>query len=368
MSTKFKYNFSGATEEILLATYKPPCKRLAICHNNEPYYTPLVDANDETASPLRVTFDGRIYSPGKLNPENLSWSEIADIAHEGLGAAYFDIGDMKTITLNGDIGDHFTATDLSLKVFILHFNYPINGVADNNIIWHGFKNNDGVLVSLNDTYSNKNPPSGTRCFSMFHANDGQYASLNYEGWRGSDFRYDILGATSTPPDNYMKIRTSTIGLGYDATAATLVEPLAKTFLALLPADLRSVMRLWSRWSDCYGGNVKNHNESHIAECVDAVTLLNLFEICTTYSEVNQYEKNHCTQMAYFAAGNSYKHTKYNNIKETNPVTFLISPHQRDSGFITNGGAWSRTGAVNLSTNRSLARPNYACGLAPAFMI
>ncbi|MBR0043725.1 MAG: hypothetical protein IJP56_02665, partial [Synergistaceae bacterium] len=78
--------------------------------------------------------------------EDTDWVVIQGVGAGGMGANYWDIGDTKTITLNGNIGDYFTASNLQLKVFIIEFNYR----GDNGIYFQGFKSMDGVDVALCD--------------------------------------------------------------------------------------------------------------------------------------------------------------------------------------------------------------------------
>ncbi|MBR3746648.1 MAG: hypothetical protein IKN27_06775, partial [Selenomonadaceae bacterium] len=163
--------------------------------------------------------------------DDWTWEQISAVSLAGLGDVYFDIGDSKEITLNGNIGDYLTLENEKLRVFILHFNYAMNGTPDNNIIWGGFKTADGTDVALCDGKYGAYPlTDGTICFTMNH-----WGNVNYGGWKGADLRYDILGATSTQPNDYGKEHT-TANVGYDATAATLTNPKADTLLAALPSD------------------------------------------------------------------------------------------------------------------------------------
>lgn len=249
-----------------------------------------------------------------------SWKIISEVSQKGTGDVYWDIGDAKEITLNGKIGDELTLTDEKLCVFILHFNYPMNGTDENNIIWGGFKSalTGGVDVALVDSQYSKMergdyPESGTICFNMNHFYSKHYDG-SYGGWKGCDFRYDILGATLTAPSEYGKHKT-TANVGYDATEKTLTSPKKDTLLAAIPSDFRNVLRLWTRWVDAVGD--KSDKEENIKATVDAVTILSDWEIWgdsyVGLSIANSYERNHQTQMAYYAAGNSKKHYKHNDI-------------------------------------------------------
>lgn len=242
-----------------------------------------------------------------------TWAEISAISEAGKGAEYFDIGDYKEITLNGNIGGGLTFENKKLCVYILHFNYPMNGVANNNIIFGGFKTAGGTNVALCDSHYNTTLMNGIISFNMNHTGQGEgstangYHGTSFGGWKGTDLRYDILGATNTPPSEYNQLK-SIANVGYNATAETLTNPKANTLLAALPADFRNVLKLWSRWIDVKGN--KSNTESGIEETIDAVTLLAEFEVFGVQARANEYEQNHQTQMDYYKNGNSkimYRH-------------------------------------------------------------
>lgn len=299
-------------------------------------------------------------APGRTLNE-YTWDEISQIAQAGVGEDYFDVGDCKEITLNGKIGDYLTLSNQKLCVFILDFNHPDNGVADNNIIFGGFKTalSGGTDVALCDSKYNTSSMDGSICFNMSHkttatSGDAQYG-YNYGGWKGSDLRYDILGATSTAPSQY-NVDKNTSNVGYDATATTLTSPKADTFLAALPSDLRNVLRLRTHYVDNKGN--KSNVNANVTAVTDAVSLLAEYEVLGSRSYANQYEKNHQTRMKYYANGNSAKKYKHSNTS-TAVFWWECSPYYNTSNafcFVdTNGGA-----------NFYNARYSYA--LAPALKI
>lgn len=192
----------------------------------------------------------------------------------------------------------------------------MNNVAENNIIWSGFKDSNDVDVALVDTLYYTSSPSqttkGNKYFNMSHWGDSIYY-----GWKGSDFHYDILGATSIQPDGYGSKRTNTVGtisagynnyyaVGYNATSTTLTNPNENTLLATLPSELRNNLRLFSRWIDLFENYVEEDVNVNITieETIDAVTLLAETEIYGTRYAQNLYESNSQTQMEYYATGNA----------------------------------------------------------------
>ena len=258
-----------------------------------------------------------------------SWSVISEVAQAGTGDTYWDVGDCKEITLNGTVGDSNTSsqtfTSKSLCVFILHFNYPMNGTAENNIIFGGFKT---ALTSGKDValYSFKMNSSDT----------------NANGWKGCDMRFSALGNGSSK--------------NTDATQANITSPKANTLMSAIPADMRNVVRLWHRWVDGTGSS--SNTEAGIKDTIDVCTLLAEFEIFGSRSYANDYEKNHQTQMAYYKAGNSK--VKYNHSSDSSAVYWWECSPRYDSGrsfchVYSNGYA-----------NDYIASGTY--GLAPAWKI
>lgn len=293
--------------------------------------------------------------PTVLN--DATWAQISEVAQAGTGSNYWDIGDVKMITLNGKIGAGLTLTNQSLGVFILDFNHVDNGVSDNNIIFGGFKSalTNGKDVALCDSFYNTAPTSGTKAFSMNHWHGGLAYGSNYGGWKGCDLRYDILGATSTQPSGYGAIKT-TSNVGYDATAETLTTPVADTFLAALPSDLRSVIRLRTHYVDNNGN--ESNVDANVTAVVDAVSLLGEFEVFGARTNANQYEKNHQVQMAYYANGNAkIKHKHSDN--STDVDWCECSPGYDSANHFC---------SVSSNGDAIEGSARYASGLAPAFNV
>ncbi|MBQ8693625.1 MAG: hypothetical protein IJ520_10835, partial [Synergistaceae bacterium] len=134
-----------------------------------------------------ATITVEVTSPGTL--EQASWADIKAIGAAGTGANYWDVGDTKTITLNGTVGT-LALNSFSCKVFILDFNYR----GDNGIYFGGFKSAAGVDIALCDSKYGSNSTDGTKYFNMNH-----WGNYNYGGWKGCDLRYDILGSTDVAP-------------------------------------------------------------------------------------------------------------------------------------------------------------------------
>lgn len=292
----------------------------------------------------------RVYAVGSsLNAT--SWDVISAVAQAGDGAAFWDVGDAKEITLNGTVGQ-LSLSSLSICVFILDFNHPENGTADNNILFGGFKSavTGGEELTLVDSLYGVWKTDGTHAFNMSH-----WGNKNDGGWKGCDFRYDILGSAKTPPTGYGSSPASG-RIGYDATNAAIQSPKANTLMAALPSAFRSVLRLRTHYADNvgYGGG----GSADVTSVVDAISLLTEFEVFGRRVYANNYEQNHQKQMAYYADGNTT--VKYSHIDQTSPaVWWLSSPYSSATYGFTVG---------NAAGNDSYADAVRPYGIAPVFKV
>lgn len=235
----------------------------------------------------------------KRKLEDYTWAQIQAIGAAGTGAQYFDVGDTKTITLNGQIGDYLTLSNFSCKVFIIDFNYR----GDNGIYFQGFKSLAGVDIGLGDRMGGTLLNGGEKCFNINHKVSTNYG--NAGGWKGCDLRYDILGSTDVAPSGYGATITAS-RTGYNATTAAITSPVANTLMAALPSDLRAVLAAWTIYSDNVGNHLSSSQgaASDVTASIDYLPLLSEYEVFGVRSYANVYEQNKQTQMAYYANGNS----------------------------------------------------------------
>lgn len=297
-------------------------------------------------------YTGKVaYISTTLNDNN--WKTISTVSQAGTGANYWSVGDAKEITLNGTIGTK-AFDNVTLCVFILDFNHPENGVADNNILWGGFKTalSNGVDVALRDWTADQNygdyKTDGTKLFNLNH-----WGNYNYGGWISCDLRYDILGAVETAPSGYGSART-TSSTGSNATMAAITNPVANTLMAALPSDFRSVLRLRTHYVDSKGN--KSNVDANVTAVTDAISLLAEFEVFGARSYANDYEKDHQAQMAYYAAGNS-------KVKYAHDVTTRTVYWWECSAYCNNTSHFC---TVDYYGSANGGNAYLSCALAPAF--
>lgn len=255
--------------------------------------------NESTGS-TGVEYDGSY----DLILEETSWNEVAKVAKLRTANNFWTIGDTKTITLNGTVGQ-ITLDNFQAQVFILGFDH--NSEVEGTGISFGCFKQPGTdeKLALTDTLHNQSAMGGTLWFNMNHwGKTSSPYSTNYGGWKGCDLRYDILGSTNVAPSGYGT--TAVVGrTGYDPVNYDIVNaPKANTLLAALPQDLRSVMKPMTKWTDNVGG-ATGSVESNVTSSVEYLPLLANYEYETgqPYFPPNTYEATKQQLYAYFAAGN-----------------------------------------------------------------
>ena len=206
-----------------------------------------------------------------------SWATIKAVSDAGQGDNYWDVGDTKSITINGQVGNT-NFSNLSINVYIIGFNHNSAREGSNRIHFKIGKIG-GTQVGLCDAqYSNYQ--SGNGYFNMNPNNS------NSGGWASCHMRTTILGSDASP-----------------------TSPRANTLLAALPADLRAVMKPITKYSDNTGGG--NNTASYVTSTTDYLPLLSEFEYHGTRTYANSAEQNFQQQYAYYQAGNSKVHYKHN---------------------------------------------------------
>ena len=249
-----------------------------------------------------------------------SWATIKAVSDAGKGDSYWDVGDTKTITINGTV-QGFTFSNLSIAVFILGFNHNSSWDGNNRIHFQIGKISN-KLVGLCDSNYGSYVSSGF-CMNTSRTNSG--------GWSNSHMRKTVLGNSGTPS-----------------------SPPANSLLAALPADLRAVMKSVYKYTDNTGGG--SDTASYVTATTDYLFLLAEFEYHGKRTYANSAEQNYQKQYDYYKAGNSKVHYRHDN---TGSAVF----------------AWTRSARSSNSSDFCLVgtdgTPNggnagYSWALAPGF--
>ena len=263
---------------------------------------------------------------GGVDPvlNNNDWATIRAVSDASQGANYWSVGDAKTITINGTVGET-TFSNLSVDAFILGFNHNSRREGANRIHFQIGKTTSGTDIAFCD--SNYSKTGSSQGFRM------NLSNTNSGGWNDSYGRKTLLGNSGTP-----------------------TSPPANSFMAALPADLRTVMKPVTKYTDNTG------NESNTVSAVTATTdylfFLSEFEIRGSRYYANQYEKNYQAQYNYYKAGNSK--VKYRHDATGTAVWYWC----RSADYY----ASNRFCRVDTNGNAAVSVAYNSGGLAPGFAV
>lgn len=248
------------------------------------------------------------------------WSVIKSVSDAGQGANYWSIGDRKAVTLNGTV-NAWTLSNVTTYAFIIGFNHNATVEGSNRIHFQLAKTalSGGADVCLCDNYYG-NTSGG------FRMNTSQ---SNSGGWASSNMRTAICG--------------------------TSLSSYSGTILAVIPAELRAVLKSVTKYTNNTGNSTA---ASAVTATTDYFFLLSEYEVfgSTTYANSNEASKQ--AQYAYYSAGNSkikYKH----NATSTAATWWLRSPRASSSGSF-----------VRVSTDGTVtgSYAYYSRGFAPGFCV
>ena len=250
-----------------------------------------------------------------------SWATIKAVSDAGKGDSYWDVGDTKTITINGTV-QGFTFSNLSIAVFILGFNHNSSWDGNNRIHFQIGKISN-KLVGLCDSNYGSYVSSGF-CMNTSRTNSG--------GWSNSHMRKTVLGNSGTPS-----------------------SPPANSLLAALPADLRAVMKSVCKYTDNTGGG--SDTASYVTATTDYLFLLAEFEYHGKRTYANSAEQNYQKQYDYYKAGNSKVHYRHDNTGSA-VSAWTRSAYSSCSGYFCRVGTDGAPYSVDADNSRALA-PGFA---------
>ena len=251
-----------------------------------------------------------------------SWATIKAVSDAGQGDNYWDVGDTKAITINGNVGNT-NFSNLSINVYIIGFNHN-SAREGNNRIHFKIGKIGGTQVALVDSQYG----SGVSSSGYFSMNT---SNTNTGGWANSYHRRTLLGNTGTP-----------------------TSPPSNSLLAAMPADLRAVMKAVTKYSDNTGGG--SNTASYVTSTTDYLFELAEFEYHGARTYANSAEQNYQQQYAYYQAGNSKIHYKHNTTG-TAATVWCRSVHAGSTNIFC-------LVSTNGSANTSYA--NNSWGVAPGF--
>ena len=309
--------------------------------------------DEEGTVPITVSYRGNTtsfnvtVSEGIGTLEETNWNIIQTVAAQGMGLQYWAVGDTKTITLNGNVGDYLQLSNYSCKVFVLGFNHNnINGIYFQCFMQEINDANKLIALYPEDGYDTLYT-SGKR-FNMNH-----WGAKTYGGWKGCDLRYDILGSTDVAPDGYGAQAVSG-RVGYDATSTCATNPVANTLMAALPSNLRAVIAPMTVYSDNVGGT---DGAEKVTSSIDYLPLAAEFEVFGRKSYANVGEQTYQKQFDYYKNNSMtfYRHSSTNNTLKVKLRSYKVNSNANFAIIAANGGL----------SDGNAAAPQ---GLAPIFRV
>lgn len=253
-----------------------------------------------------------------------TWAQIKQVSDAGLASTYWNVGDAKQIKVNGTVKS--TAINMDVWAFILGFNHNSAKEGTNRIHFQiGKVSKTGNQICFVDAqYANWN---GT--FTMNGSIFGN--STNAGGWNGCTMRTTVLNQNPT-------------------------SPAANSFMAVLPSDLRAVMKSVTKYSDNTGGS--SNAASAITATTDYLFLLSEFEVQGARIYASQYEQNSQLRYDYYKAGNTKVFNKHN--ATTTPASWWLR-----SVFAGNTTCFC---SVFTDGSENILDSGFSYGVAPAFCV
>lgn len=137
-----------------------------------------------------ITYNGvEVWTAVKPNMEDNEWSTIIKVCQNGTAQNYFNVGDSKTIVLNGSGGWDVTQyKNFICKATILGFNHNAAKEGNNRTHFIIGKNADGtkdIALTASSTYGQVNG-----IYRLYPTNS------NYPNWTGSQIYRNALGNRS----------------------------------------------------------------------------------------------------------------------------------------------------------------------------
>lgn len=268
----------------------------------------------------------QLVAPLSVDPvlNNNSWETISKISQMGLAAQYWAVGDTKTITINGTVGNT-TFSNLSVDAFILGFNHNSSREGANRIHFQIGKTTNGTDIAFCDSCYSRTGSSKDFRMNLSATNSG--------GWKESYGRKTLLGNSGTPN-----------------------SPPANSFMAALPADLLAVMKSVKKYTNNKGD--ANNTASAVTATTDYLFLLAEFEIQGSTLHANGYEQRYQAQYDYYKAGNS-------KVKYRHDATGTSVHHWCRSAWCNGSEPFC---CVNSNGTANAVDANYSYGLAPGFCV
>ena len=200
------------------------------------------------------------------------WNTISEISASGEASNYWNVGDVKTIIINGQVGNT-TFSNLSIDAYILGINHNAS-IEGNNRIHFCIGKVNNTTVGLIDSQYGQFPMTSSGYFSMSYGD----SNTNVGGWNGCYMRNIVM--------QWIK--------------------------NVLPTDLQNVLKTVTKYTDNTGGG-DGSGSSNVTATTETICLEAEFEVHGTRTYANIYEQNKQKQYDYYKNGNSKIRYEYNSV-------------------------------------------------------
>ena len=252
-----------------------------------------------------------------------SWAEIAAAAAAGAAARLWSPGDGKELTISGTAG-LLTVTDLAIGAIILGFDHNAALEGSGRIHFQLARLGETPVALVDRRHGSFSDLAGAFTMNTTATSEG--------GWQGSHMRQEILGSDST----------------------NVLAPKEGTLLALLPEELRAVMKPCTKYTDNTGNSME---AAAVTATQEWLFLLSEWEYYGARTMANEGEQSFQQQYAYYAAGGSPAKMRHNRITAA-ARDWCRSPAAGWAGFCH----------VNKDGTAYYEAPNADLGIAPAFVL
>ena len=244
------------------------------------------------------------------------WATISAVSGAGLANSYWNVGDTKTIVIDGLVGET-TFSNLSIDAYILGINHNA-GVEGNNRIHFCIGKVNNKTVGLVDSQYNQYPMTSSGYYSMSYGD----SNTNSGGWEGCYMRNSVM--------QWIK--------------------------NALPTDLQNVLKTVTKYTDNTGGG--SNESSSVTATTETICLEAEFEVQGARSYANSYEQNKQKQYDYYKNGNSKIRYKHNS---TNDAVFWWN-RSPCSGYSNAFCTVNADGSANIHASRDCV------AVAPCFYV
>ena len=198
------------------------------------------------------------------------WATISNVSSAGLASSYWNVGDTKTIVVDGQVGNT-TFSNLSIDAYILGINHNAE-IEGNNRIHFCIGKADNKTIGLVDSQYDQYPMTSSGYFSMSYGN----SNTNSGGWNSCYMRNSVM--------QWIK--------------------------NALPTDLQNVLKTVTKYTNNTGGGFDS--ASNVTATTETICLEAEFEVHGTRAYASSYEQNKQKQYDYYKNGNSKIRYEYND--------------------------------------------------------